>query len=201
MATEKPSYTPTQWKNENEGGDVPDINAENLNHIEQGLKDIYDYAIEKLLNNDDFVSKLVERIVNTGTTSVAGYAADARQLNPNQSGSLAQQITQLNSNLVPTKRYLSWQSTVSEIGTSYSLKFGNWVYVHAGFTTVSGLSSGNDLTMLIGSGSMQAINNIAAISDKGEIGVFRVNETNLQAGGTIPSGQTFILDLVIPLQS
>lgn len=201
MATEKPSYTPTQWKNENEGGDVPDINAENLNHIEQGLKDIYDYAIEKLLNNDDFVSKLVERIVNTGTTSVAGYAADARQLNPNQSGSLAQQITQLNSNLVPTKRYLSWQSTVSEIGTSYSLKFGNWVYVHAGFTTVSGLSSGNDLTILIGSGSMQAINNIAAISDKGEIGVFRVNETNLQAGGTIPSGQTFILDLVIPLQS
>lgn len=99
MATEKPSYTPTQWKNENEGGDVPDINAENLNHIEQGLKDIYDYAIEKLLNNDDFVSELIKRIVNTGTTSEAGYAADARQLNPNQSGSLAQQITQLKSDI------------------------------------------------------------------------------------------------------
>lgn len=55
--------------------------------------------------------------------------------------------------------------------------------------------------MLIGSGSMQATSNIAAISDKGEIGVFRVSETNLQADGTIPSGQTFILDLIIPLQS
>ena len=86
-------------------------------------------------------------------------------------------------------------------GASYSLKFGNWVYVHAGFTTVSGLSAGNDLTMLIGSGAMQTINNIAAISDKGEIGVFRVNETNLQADGTIPSGHAFILDLIIPLQS
>lgn len=69
MATEKPSYTPTQWKNENEGGDVPDINAENLNHIEQGLKDIYDYAI--------------------------------------QSGSLAQQIPQLNSKFPEDKSYIS----------------------------------------------------------------------------------------------
>ena len=107
----------------------------------------------------------------------------------------------LYSKLAPVKRNLTWQSTVSEIGASYSLKFGNWVYVHAGFTTVSGLSAGNDLTMLIGSGAMQTINNIAAISDKGEIGVFRVNETNLQADGTIPSGHAFILDLVIPLQS
>lgn len=117
MATEKPSYTPTQWKNENEGGDTPDINAENLNHIEQGLKDIYDYAIEKLLNNDDFVSKLAERIVNTGTTSEAGYAADARQLNPNQSGSLAQQITQLKSDLISKFQSLADYKNQGVVGT------------------------------------------------------------------------------------
>lgn len=125
MATEKPSYTPTQWKNENEGGDVPDINAENLNHIEQGLKDIYDYAIEKLLNNDDFASKLVERIVNTGTTSEAGYAADARQLNPNQSGSLAQQITQLKSEMITItiKDYEVTLTSSSGSGWGYSYGF------------------------------------------------------------------------------
>ena len=143
-------------------------------------------------------------LVNNALATEAGVAAlDAAmgktlqdQITQNTQG-----ITQLNSKLAPVKRNLTWQSTVSEIGASYSLKFGNWVYVHAGFTTVSGLSAGNDLTMLIGSGAMQTINNIAAISDKGEIGVFRVNETNLQADGTIPSGHAFILDLVIPLQS
>lgn len=143
-------------------------------------------------------------LVNNALATEAGVSAlDAAmgktlqdQITQNTQG-----ITQLNSNMVPVKRNLTWQSTVSEIGASYSLKFGNWVYVHAGFTTVSGLSAGNDLAMLIGSGAMQTINNIAAISDKGEIGVFRVNETNLQADGTIPSGHAFILDLVIPLQS
>ena len=143
-------------------------------------------------------------LVNNALATEAGVSAlDAAmgktlqdQITQNTQG-----ITQLNSKLAPVKRNLTWQSTVSEIGASYSLKFGNWVYVHAGFTTVSGLSAGNDLTMLIGSGAMQTINNIAAISDKGEIGVFRVNETNLQAGGTVPSGQTFVLDLIIPLQS
>ena len=86
--------------------------------------------------------------------------------------------------MAPVKRNLTWQSTVSEIGASYSLRFGNWVYIHAGFITVSGLSNGNDLTMLIDSGAMQVTPNISAISDKGEIGVFRISETNLQAGGT-----------------
>lgn len=143
-------------------------------------------------------------LVNNALATEAGVAA----LDAAMGKTLQDQITnnkndiaQLNSKLAPVKRNLTWQSTVSEIGASYSLKFGNWVYVHAGFTTVSGLSAGNDLTMLIGSGAMQTINNIAAISDKGEIGVFRVNETNLQADGTIPSGHAFILDLVIPLQS
>ena len=143
-------------------------------------------------------------LVNNALATEAGVAAlDAAmgKTLQDQITNNKNDITQLNSKLAPVKRNLTWQSTVSEIGASYSLKFGNCVYVHAGFTTVSGLSAGNDLTMLIGSGAMQTINNIAAISDKGEIGVFRVNETNLQADGTIPSGHAFILDLVIPLQS
>lgn len=143
-------------------------------------------------------------LVNNALATEAGVAAlDAAmgKTLQDQITNNKNDITQLNSKLAPVKRNLTWQSTVSEIGASYSLMFGNWVYVHAGFATVSGLSAGNDLTMLIGSGTMQAINNIAVISDKGEVGVFRVNETNLQADGTIPSGHTFILDLVIPLQS
>lgn len=47
-----------------------------------------------------------ESIVNNQTTTVAGFALDARQANPNIDGSLAKQITSLNSSLngkkVPT---------------------------------------------------------------------------------------------------
>ena len=88
---------------------------------------------------------------------------------------------------------------VSEIGISYSLKFGKWLYVHAGFTTVTGLSAGNDLAQIIDTGSMQSINNIAAISDQGAVGTFQTVGTNLQSAGSIPSGHKFILDFIVPL--
>lgn len=180
--------------------------------IEQLRQDIGETALTKADLQNDFLQsapglkaldaalgpQILQKsnVVNNLLATVTGNVLDATQ-----GKALNEKITQLYSDMTPSKRNLTWQSTVSEIGASYSLKFGNWVYVHAGFTTVSGLSAGNDLTMLIGSGAMQTINNIAAISDKGEIGVFRVNETNLQADGTIPSGHAFILDLVIPLQS
>ena len=143
-------------------------------------------------------------LVNNALATEAGVSAlDAAmgktlqdQITQNTQG-----ITQLNSNLVPTKRNLTWQDTVAEFGLSYSLKFKTFVYVHAAFTTVSGLSAGNDLAMLIGSGTMQHINNIAVFSNQGTEGTFQVSDTNLQAGGTVPSGQTFVLDLIIPLQS
>lgn len=89
---------------------------------------------------------------------------------------------------------------VAEFGVSYTLKFKNFVYVHAAFTTVSGLSFGNDLTMLIESGVMQHISNMAFKSDQGATGIFQVSDTNLQAGGTIPSDHTFVLDFIVPLQ-
>lgn len=180
-------------------GDLEAITVKDTSNVTGGgagkvvvAQTLIDAIAQKVLN--DLIAKT--QIVNNLLATQTGNVLDATQ-----GKALDEKITQLNSNMVPVKRNLTWQSTVSEIGASYSLKFGNWVYVHAGFTTVSGLSSGNDLTMLIGSGSMQSTPNIAAISDKGEIGVFRVSETNLQADGTIPSGQTFILDLIIPLQS
>lgn len=169
----------------------------------------YNYAEQKLLSTklDEMDALIDEKIakammsnvqVNDQTkvpTSALAYSM-SQEISQN-----AQDITQLNSNLIPTKRNLTWQDTVAEFGLSYSLKFKTFVYVHAAFTTVSGLSAGNDLAMLIGSGTMQHINNIAAFSNQGTEGTFQVSDTNLQAGGTVPSGQTFVLDLIIPLQS
>ena len=88
---------------------------------------------------------------------------------------------------------------VSDIGISYSLKFGRWVYVHVGLATVAELSDGNDLAQIIDTGSMQSISNIAAISDQGAVGTFRTVGTNLQSAGSIPSGHKFILDFIVPL--
>ena len=179
--------------------------------IEQLRQDIGETALTKADLQNDFLQsapglkaldaalgpQILQKsnVVNNLLATVTGNVLDATQ-----GKALNEKITQLYSKLTPVKRNLIWQSTVSEIGASYSLRFGNWVYIHAGFITVSGLSNGNDLTMLIDSGAMQVTPNISAISNKGEIGVFRISETNLQAGGTIPSGQIFVLDLIIPLQ-
>ena len=166
----------------------------------------YNYAEHKLLSTkldemdaliDAKIAKAMMSSVQVNDESKVPTSALAYSMSQEISQN-EQNIAQLNSKLVSVKRNLTWQSTVSEIGTSYSLRFGNWVYIHAGFITVSGLSNGNDLTMLIDSGTMQVTPNISAISDKGEIGVFRISETNLQAGGTIPSGQTFVFDFAMP---
>ena len=103
--------------------------------------------------------------------------------------------------MAPIQKFLTWQSQVSELGVSYSLEFGNWIYVHAGFVTVAELSVGNDLTQLISVGSLPIINNIAAISDQGAIGTFQLRGTNLQAASSIDPGHKFILDFIVPLQS
>lgn len=153
---------------------------------------LIDAIAQKVMNDLVAKSMIDNNLLGTDATHVLASP---------QGKALDEKITQLYSNLIPTKRNLTWQDTVAEFGLSYSLKFKTFVYVHAAFTTVSGLSAGNDLAMLIGSGTMQHINNIAAFSNQGTEGTFQVSDTNLQAGGTVPSGQTFVLDLIIPLQS
>ena len=65
---------------------------DNRDPIDAGLKAIDANMAQSLL--------LKNEVVNNNSTSTAGYAADARQLNPSVPGSLAAQLAQTNSNLV-----------------------------------------------------------------------------------------------------
>lgn len=58
---------------------------------------IGDWFINKLVTNDNFVAKFSERLVNNGTANLEGFALDARQGNPTVPGSMAKQISELNS--------------------------------------------------------------------------------------------------------
>ncbi|MDO4439191.1 MAG: hypothetical protein Q4B86_07105 [Eubacteriales bacterium] len=54
------------------------------------------WLAEKVITHTNFADELRKRLVNNGTATLEGYALDARQANPNITGSLAQQISQLN---------------------------------------------------------------------------------------------------------
>ena len=62
---------------------------------------IGDWFINKLVTNDNFVSKFSERLVNNGTANLEGFALDARQGNPTVEGSLAKQISKLKEEVAP----------------------------------------------------------------------------------------------------
>ena len=58
------------------------------------------FNIENAVTTDNFQTTLQNYIANNGTTNQAGFAADARQLNPNIEGSLAKQVSELNAKLL-----------------------------------------------------------------------------------------------------
>ena len=83
-------------------------------------------------------------------------------------------------------------------GTSYSLIFGTFVYVHFGFTIQKTTSDGNDIARIADVPNMQQLSNIAAISQNGSMGTFKVVGMNLQSNAAIPAYETFVFDLIIP---
>lgn len=79
-------------------------------------------------------------IVNTNTTTVAGFMADARQLNPNETGSLAYKVTEkiLWTNPSPTSSFSAQTVTLSETianFTKYEILFKNTNLVNTIFST------------------------------------------------------------------
>ena len=76
------------------------------------------FNIENAVTTDNFQTTLQNYIANNGTTNQAGFAADARQLNPNIEGSLAKQVSELNAN-GPTYFYLRYNSTNGYLDLSY----------------------------------------------------------------------------------
>lgn len=98
-------YEPVGWKN------YPDkttsISAENLNHMDEGIKKL---DTEKLN---------IDKITQSTAVNQDGYALDAREKNASISGTMANQISELNKNIkcisqkAPTsQRYLTADSGV-----------------------------------------------------------------------------------------
>lgn len=73
----------------------------------------YTFYFRTLLTNND--------VVNNNTTTAAGYALDARQANPNVEGSLAKQISTLNSGLINHINNVMQAQTSSIYGTQVSI--------------------------------------------------------------------------------
>ena len=104
---------------------------------------IGDWFINKLVTNDNFVSKFSERLVNNGTANLEGFALDARQGNPTVPGSMAKQISELNSQKQdslflkaeteldyddPSNALMGGWIANSKVGY-YNLKLGNWIII------------------------------------------------------------------------
>lgn len=96
-------YEPVGWKN------YPDkttsVSAENLNHMDEGIKKL---DTEKLN---------IDKITQSTAVNQDGYALDAREKNASISGTMANQISELNTNL-------SKAITTSNIG-SQSVNYAN----------------------------------------------------------------------------
>ena len=87
------------------------------------------FNIQNAVTTDNFQATLQNYIANNGTTNQAGFAADARQLNPEVEGSLAAQVSELNAKS-PNYFYSRYNHTNGYLDLSY-------IYV-------------NDLVILVG---------------------------------------------------
>lgn len=78
-----------------------------------------------------------ESIVNNQTTTVAGFALDARQANPNIDGSLAKQISDLNGSLNVQKYYGELIAKPDLVSFRDQDKIFNAIYIFGNIVTIS----------------------------------------------------------------
>lgn len=92
-------YEPVGWKN------YPDkttsISAENLNHMDEGIKKL---DTEKLN---------IDKITQSAAVNQDGYALDAREKNASISGTMANQISELNTKIVAGDRTMLPSITIA----------------------------------------------------------------------------------------
>ena len=112
-------YEPVGWKN------YPDkttsISAENLNHMDEGIKKL---DTEKLN---------IDKITQSTAVNQDGYALDAREKNASISGTMANQISELNTNLTnglnKKENINAFKSYCPTFGTTYSGVISNAIGV------------------------------------------------------------------------
>lgn len=95
-----------------------------------------------------------------------------------------------------TYKELTFTSTATALGRSYSIRFGNLVVAHLGFNLSNKVISGNDLVQLVDDAYLKETDNIAFLSLTGDIYVFKISGRNLQANSEIPQGTRFIVDII-----
>lgn len=92
-------YEPVGWKN------YPDkttsVSAENLNHMDEGIKKL---DTEKLN---------IDKITQSAAVNQDGYALDAREKNASISGTMANQISELNTKIVAGDRIMLPSITIA----------------------------------------------------------------------------------------
>lgn len=94
------------------------------------------FNIQNAVTTDNFQGTLQNYIANNGTTNQAGFAADARQLNPEVEGSLAAQVSELNAKSL---KYVL--VTIGPIDITQKSGYGEVYYSQTGRTASSlGLS-------------------------------------------------------------
>lgn len=76
-------------------------------------------------------------VVNNQTTTVAGYALDARQANPNIDGTLAKQLSDLNGSLMLGTASISWKSGIWTSGSEKINKIYNFIFINLGLVNVT----------------------------------------------------------------
>lgn len=76
-------------------------------------------------------------VVNNQTTTVAGYALDARQANPNINGTLAKQVADLNGSLMLGTASISWKSGIWTSGSEKINKIYNFIFINLGLVNVT----------------------------------------------------------------
>lgn len=142
-------YEPVGWKN------YPDkttsISAENLNHMDEGIKKL---DTEKLN---------IDKITQSTAVNQDGYALDAREKNASISGTMANQISELNTNLTAVNTNLTavntnlnnatkitvsstvtWSSDTyfGAFGNQRIIKYGKICFLHLCFAIKTTVNSG-----------------------------------------------------------
>lgn len=128
-------YEPVGWKN------YPDkttsISAENLNHMDEGIKKL---DTEKLN---------IDKITQSTAVNQDGYALDAREKNASISGTMANQISELNTNLnndtkITASSTVTWSSDIyfGAFGRQQIIKSGKICFLHLCFAIKTTVNSG-----------------------------------------------------------
>ena len=129
------SYEKVNWKNYPDKSTL--ISAENLNHMDDGIKKLDD---EKLN---------IDKITQSTAVNQDGYALDAREKNASISGTMANQISALNTNLVAattitTSGKITWTSDTffTAYGNQRLIKIGKLCFLHLCFAIKNTISAG-----------------------------------------------------------